>query len=295
MRNVVLVILILIGMFGCTVNKRRAPEIIDQIELNYTYNDSIRFNGEYVNGDLVSYVVTNIKEGTVKSEMKVTEANEKIEIYYGNNLDTMYLKRLNPKGVLTYECLRYSNGALNKEIRLKNGLYDTSYYQIDGVTQRIKKNILGDSTFIFEADSIGAKVEELKYYYRELVECKRYSNDQIVFHSIRNKGKNDTIIDRGFDNGRRSANDIMKVVKAETPKLRSLYNKYLIVYGFNSKITLKFEINKYGDIEYIYPIRFTTSTPLGFINDLVKKIGSWKYSKIAKGNVTVSIPFTFSE
>jgi hypothetical protein len=295
MRSIALAFLILLAIIGCVSNRRRAPEIIDQVQIEYVFNDSIGFKGKYKNGDLDAYVVQNLSDSSIKSELKYIQGNEKAEIEYGKGRDTLSIKFFNSKGLLKNERSWYSNGALKKEISMKNGLFDTSYYQIDGVTKRINKNVIGDSTLIVENDSMGNRVEEQKYYFRDLVETKRYVNNDMVYHMIKSKDQIDTLLNKDHDNGRRSANDIMGVVRTETPKLRHLYNRYLLIYKYNSKISLKFEINNNGDVVYIYPTKFTTSTPLGFINDVAKNVGSWKYSKVSRGNTTVVIPFTFSE
>jgi TonB family protein len=102
-------------------------------------------------------------------------------------------------------------------------------------------------------------------------------------------------IDMGSGGGSRSASEIMKVVRARTPGLRHVYNKFLKKKpGFSGKVTLRFTISPGGKIVKISVAG--SSTGYGeFDNAIKSKVKRWKFKKIKSGNTTVTIPFTFTE
>jgi len=102
-------------------------------------------------------------------------------------------------------------------------------------------------------------------------------------------------IDMGAGGGSRSAAEIMAVVRSRTPGLRHIYNKHLKLRpGFSGKVTLKFTIAPGGDVISI-GIQ-SSSTGYGEFDEEVKDaVSRWRWKAIKSGNVTVSIPFTFSE
>jgi TonB family protein len=102
-------------------------------------------------------------------------------------------------------------------------------------------------------------------------------------------------IDMGSGGGSRSAAEIMQVVRSRTPGLRHIYNKHLKMRpGFSGKVTLKFTIAPGGDVISIAIA--SSSTGYSEFDDEVKRaVSTWRWKAIKSGNVTVSIPFTFSE
>ena len=102
-------------------------------------------------------------------------------------------------------------------------------------------------------------------------------------------------IDMGAGGGSRSAADIMKVVRQRTPGLRHIYNKFLKKKpGFQGKVTLKFTIAPSGDIISI-AIASSTTGYGEFDADIKSDVSRWRFGKVASGNTTVTIPFTFAE
>lgn len=102
-------------------------------------------------------------------------------------------------------------------------------------------------------------------------------------------------IDMGSGGGTRSKSSIMRVVRARTPGLRHVYNKFLKSNpGFSGKVTLRFTISPSGKIIKISKVSSTTGVS-GFDSAIKNKVRMWKFEKIKSGNTTVTIPFTFTE
>jgi len=102
-------------------------------------------------------------------------------------------------------------------------------------------------------------------------------------------------IDMGSGGGARSKSSIMRVVRARTPGLRHVYNKFLKSNpGFSGKVTLRFTISPSGKIIKISKVSSTTGVS-GFDSAIKNKVRMWKFEKIKSGNTTVTIPFTFTE
>jgi TonB family protein len=102
-------------------------------------------------------------------------------------------------------------------------------------------------------------------------------------------------IEMGSGGGSRSASEIMSVVRARTPGLRHVYNKFLKTKpGFSGKVTLKFTIAPGGEIISISVVSSTTGYA-EFDQSISSKVKRWTFKKIKSGNTTVKIPFTFSE
>lgn len=95
--------------------------------------------------------------------------------------------------------------------------------------------------------------------------------------------------------GGRSVSEIMAVVKARTPGLRHIYNKYLKLHpGFAGKITLQFTILAGGDVVEC-KIKSSTTEVSDFDEDIREAVERWSFKMIKSGNTTVAIPFNFSE
>lgn len=103
-------------------------------------------------------------------------------------------------------------------------------------------------------------------------------------------------IDMGSGGGTRSKSSIMRVVRARTPGLRSIYNKSLKDKpGFAGKVTVRFTISPSGKIIAIKKVSSTTGYS-AFDSKIVSAIKRrFRFEKIKSGNTTVTIPFTFSE
>jgi TonB family protein len=102
-------------------------------------------------------------------------------------------------------------------------------------------------------------------------------------------------IDMGSGGGSRSASEIMAVVRSRTPGLRHIYNKHLKLRpGFSGKVTLKFTIAPGGDVISIGIASSSTGYD-EFDSEIKDAVSRWRWKAIKSGNVTVSIPFTFTE
>lgn len=102
-------------------------------------------------------------------------------------------------------------------------------------------------------------------------------------------------IDMGAGGGSRSASEIMQVVRSRTPGLRHIYNKHLkLKPGFSGKVTLKFTIAPGGDVISI-AIASSSTGYSDFDSEIKNAVSRWRWKAIKSGNVTVSIPFTFTE
>ncbi len=111
--------------------------------------------------------------------------------------------------------------------------------------------------------------------------------------SIRTPSERD--IDMGSGGGSRSVSEIMAVVRARTPGLRHIYNKYLkIKPGFAGKVTLAFTIAPGGDIISIKIASSSTGYD-DFDSDIQDAVSRWRFKVIKSGNTSVTIPFSFSE
>jgi TonB family protein len=96
-------------------------------------------------------------------------------------------------------------------------------------------------------------------------------------------------------NEKRSREEILQVVNANTPVLKSIYNEYLKQKpGFSGKITLKFTIDASGDI-IIITILSSTTGYAEFDNAIKNEVATWKWKAIKGGNTTPTIPFNFTE
>ena len=98
----------------------------------------------------------------------------------------------------------------------------------------------------------------------------------------------------------RSASQIMKVVRKETPRLRPIYNRYLKERyysgkdSFAGKVTVKWSIPPSGDVENAEIVEATTEYP-EFEKAILEDIKQWKFQDGYSGKTTVTVPFTFSE
>lgn len=111
--------------------------------------------------------------------------------------------------------------------------------------------------------------------------------------SIRTPSERD--IDMGAGGGSRSVSEIMAVVRARTPGLRHIYNKYLKLRpGFSGKVTLAFTIAPGGDIISIKIASATTGYD-EFDSDIQDAVSRWRFKVIKSGNTSVTIPFSFTE
>lgn len=111
--------------------------------------------------------------------------------------------------------------------------------------------------------------------------------------SIKTPSTQDIIFSQ--NDGNRSENDIIKVIRQRTPGLRHLYNNYFKKKpGFQGKITLKFTVMPSGRINNISIIASTTNFK-EFDNEIKDAVRRWTFSEVPTGNTTVTIPFTFSE
>lgn len=111
--------------------------------------------------------------------------------------------------------------------------------------------------------------------------------------SIRTPSERD--IDMGAGGGSRSVSEIMAVVRARTPGLRHIYNKFLKLRpGFSGKVTLGFTIAPGGDIISI-KIASTTTGYDDFDSEIQSAVSRWRFKVIKSGNTSVTIPFSFTE
>lgn len=102
-------------------------------------------------------------------------------------------------------------------------------------------------------------------------------------------------ISMGSETSTRSIAEILQVVRARTPGLRHIYNKYLRqTPGINGKVTLRFTILAGGDIVQCSIQSSTTGTE-AFDEEIRSTVELWKFKVIRSGNTTVAIPFQFSE
>ena len=92
----------------------------------------------------------------------------------------------------------------------------------------------------------------------------------------------------------RSASQIMKVVRKETPRLKSIYNSYLKKRSFDGKVRVKWSIPPSGDVENAEIVEATTEYP-EFEKAILEDIKQWKFQDGYSGKTTVTVPFTFSE
>ena len=93
----------------------------------------------------------------------------------------------------------------------------------------------------------------------------------------------------------RKKEDIMQVVNARMPALRSIYKEHLKQKpGFSGKVVLKFTIAASGEITNIDIISSTTGYAK-FDKAIKDNIATWKWEAIESGNVTPTIPFNFTE
>jgi TonB family protein len=96
-------------------------------------------------------------------------------------------------------------------------------------------------------------------------------------------------------NGGRSVTEIMQVVKARTPGLRHIYNKFLKLHpGMAGKVTLQFTILAGGDVVECN-IRNSTTQISEFDEEIREAVQRWNFKIIKSGNTTVAMPFNFSE
>lgn len=113
-----------------------------------------------------------------------------------------------------------------------------------------------------------------------------------LFRSIQghlNDDEEDELADK------RSAKSIDVVVKQRTTDLQKIYNQYKEDKpGFGGKVTLKFTIDPKGDVISM-SIAASTTNDSNFDEIIKMAVSTWNFGRVAKGNTTVTIPFTFSE
>ena len=87
----------------------------------------------------------------------------------------------------------------------------------------------------------------------------------------------------------------MHVIKLETPKLRFIYNNYLLTRpGFSGKVTITFTIGTNG---LILTSRIDKSTTNFDAFDVVilKEVKTFVFKPSRSGNTTVTVPWNFSK
>ena len=100
-------------------------------------------------------------------------------------------------------------------------------------------------------------------------------------------------IDMGAGGSSRSVAEIMATVRARTPGLRHIYNKYLKSRpGFSGKIILNFTIAPSGDIISIKTVSSTTGYDV-FDSEIQSAVSRWRFDAVNSGKTTVTIPFSF--
>jgi Ca-activated chloride channel homolog len=93
----------------------------------------------------------------------------------------------------------------------------------------------------------------------------------------------------------RSAEEIQFVVRARSPGLRHIYNKYLQLHpGFSGKIQLRFTIAASGEIVSIKIVGSSTGQ-VDFDEEVKGAVARWRFKEIARGECEVTVPFTFAE
>lgn len=100
---------------------------------------------------------------------------------------------------------------------------------------------------------------------------------------------------RWVQQGSRSVSSIMSFVKVLTPQLKNIYNQYLEQRpGFSGKVVLKFTIAADGSVIAISQVSSSTQYT-DFDAAILAQVAKWQFRAIPNGNVTVTLPFSFSE
>ena len=93
---------------------------------------------------------------------------------------------------------------------------------------------------------------------------------------------------------KRSAESVNDVIKQRHSDLQKIYTKYKENKpGFAGKVTLKFTIDPRGDVAEI-SVESSTTNDSTFDEVIKMAVSTWNFGRVAKGNTTVTIPFTFS-
>ena len=93
----------------------------------------------------------------------------------------------------------------------------------------------------------------------------------------------------------RTAAEIAQVVRARSPGLRHIYNKYLKLHaGMTAKIVLRITIDAQGGVTQCLLV--SSDSGIADFDEAVRSaVSRWRWKQIAHGNTTVTLPFTFSE
>lgn len=195
---------------------------------------------------------------------------------------------------------------------MTNGRLNGNYYLIDTV----RSDTIGRGLYIngiqsgkWSTQYPGNDFRCVRNYIDGIVhnkyECENISNHVIITGDFDFDGIGDSsdVGKQGVDSlisidtlkSNRSRNVLMQIVKAETPKLRFIYNQYLKKRPrFSGVITVKFKIDRDGIVRWASIVSSTTNYS-EFDNVILREICSFIYPRIRSGVTTVSIPWTFSE
>lgn len=100
------------------------------------------------------------------------------------------------------------------------------------------------------------------------------------------------LVDEG---GGRSKADIMRVVRARSPGLRYIFNKFQKTGLTGGKVSIRFTIAPDGAVVGASKAGSTTGNS-GFDSEIVSKVKEWNFGAAPNsGNTTVTIPLTFTE
>lgn len=115
------------------------------------------------------------------------------------------------------------------------------------------------------------------------------------------KSKRSDLIPKGTEikwganaNGR-SLHEVLQVVRARTPGLRHLYNKFLRQHpGMEGKVTVRFTILPGGGVARCEIASSTTGFE-AFDEEIRKAVLTWAFKAISSGETTITVPFQFAD
>ena len=95
--------------------------------------------------------------------------------------------------------------------------------------------------------------------------------------------------------GERSSEAILSVIRAHTPGLRHVFEKYLKLQpGFKGKVTLRLTIAPNGAVIELALVSSTTGSD-GFDGEIREMVKAWRFEPIHGANEVVTVPFSLSQ
>jgi antitoxin component YwqK of YwqJK toxin-antitoxin module len=276
------------------INRAKAQQ--EQI-LALCFDSGYCFSGYYRHGRVHNYVIAmgDSAETVIEAMTRQNDGRYLVSQFTPKG-DTLEWVEYDENSKSLQSRSYYAGGILKEKGQRKGDVFIREQYTLKGETALVK-DTLSDSLVVHsELDSLGAIIGQTHYNQGRMIKKLGFKNDSKILEIVYvGEGADTLVYDTTGQQGTRSALEIMEVVKARTPELREIYNRYLEVITFAGKHLYRFKISAKGHVQFVIPYSFPTGSPLPFIHEIAEVLGTWEFKAISRGTTTVTIPFTFSE